>query len=92
MLARPPPSGVSKVKGIRVPIASSMDIEDVFEGQGSDAVQKALNLWTRCKNASKANPKKGPAGRLGKGRIKKMSMADALKCIPKLEKKLSKLS
>jgi hypothetical protein len=57
-----------------------------------DYVATALDLWMRCKNASKANPKKGPCGRMGKGKLKRMTQKEAMMAVEKLEKKLVKLS
>jgi hypothetical protein len=57
-----------------------------------DYVATALDLWMRCRNASKANPKKGPCGRMGKGKLKRMTQKEAMMAVEKLEKKLVKLS
>jgi hypothetical protein len=57
-----------------------------------DYVATALDLWDKCKNASKANPKKGPCGKMGKGKIKKMTQKEAMMTVEKLQKKLVKLS
>ena len=61
------------------------------EGERSnDPVSLALALWEKCREASKANPKKGPSGKLGKNKIKRMNQGEAMLVIPKLQKKLER--
>ena len=84
------PEGVPIVgTGIKTKITRK--VKPIFDDT-IDYVATALDLWMRCRNASKANPKKGPCGRMGKGKLKRMTQKEAMMAVEKLEKKLVKLS
>jgi len=83
------PEGVPIVGTGKTKIAKK--VKPIFDDT-IDYVATALDLWMRCRNASKANPKKGPCGRMGKGKLKRMTQKEAMMAVEKLEKKLVKLS